>query len=145
MSGGAADADSDDEFVRRFEDSALASLSHEDHVRLAWRYLSERPLARVLQELPSKLRSFAAAKGCPDRYHETVTYAFIVLIHERLHAADGGTWAQFRRNNADLFERDFLFQFYERDTLRSAVARRVFVLPRPSRASTRPPIESHEL
>ena len=89
----------DDEFIARFEDGTLAneSFHHCDHVRVAFLYLSHYPALEALERFSTSLRRFAAANGKPDLYHETITWAFVLLIRERL--ARGGcrqAWPEFR-------------------------------------------------
>lgn len=96
---------SDDEFIARFEDCSLASESfhHRDHVRMAYLYLCRYPALEAVQRFSSALARFAEAKGKPTLYHETITWAFLFLIRERL-ARTGHTqrWSEFAESNADL-------------------------------------------
>lgn len=122
----------EDDLLAGFEDLTLAELAHADHVRLAWLYLRAGPLAQVLGELPDRLRRYATAKGAPQRYHATITWAFVIAIHERMQTGSGsaGDWASFAAAHPELFDRGFLRGYYADDTLSSALARQVFVLPR---------------
>jgi len=132
--GGAADLE-DDELVHAFETLTLAEgrFRHADHVRLAWIHLTRTSLADALARLSAGLRRVAAAHGAPDRYHETVTWAFVFLIHERMRR-DGSeaTWAEFAARHPELlrFEGGALFDHYEPSVLDSDEARRTFLLPR---------------
>lgn len=129
----------DDELVAGFESATLSSdaFRHADHVRLAWIYLRRMPLLKAIRTYRDGLRRFATAQGSAARYHETVTWAFLILINERLHAAGAGgkdlAWAEFASRNPDLmrWEDGALFQYYDPDVLKSEVARRIFVLPGP--------------
>src|SRR5262245_19145544 len=71
-------------FLRAFEDCTLPAelFDHREHVRLAWLYLRGAPLLVALDRFCRGLRRFAAAAGMPDRYHETITWAYLFLIHE---------------------------------------------------------------
>ena len=51
------------------------------------------------------IRRFAAAKGKAERYHETITVAYMLLIAERLDNMRGATWTEFADRNGDLLER----------------------------------------
>lgn len=128
---------SDDEFVAAFEDATLPeeAFKHADHVRLAWIYLRRMPLLDAIRLYGKGLREFASAHGAPGRYHETITWAFVILVNERLH--DSGrdlTWADFARDNPDLvrFKDGVFFRYYDPEVLESEVARATFVLPRPT-------------
>ena len=105
---------------------------HRQHVRMAWIYLRRLPLLEALERFSEGIRRFARLKGVPGLYHETITWAYLFLINERLR--DGGAaleWAEFARLNPDLlrWKGGLLEQLYSRQHLFSEKARRVFVLP----------------
>src|SRR5262245_44840403 len=95
----------DDELVEAFESGTLEEFPHESHVRVAWCYLKRDPILVALPRFRAALQRFAAGKGKPERYHETITVAFMLLIAERLGAARALDWEGFAARNADLFER----------------------------------------
>jgi hypothetical protein len=124
----------DREFVAAFEACVIANTEfrHADHVRLAWIYLSEHPLLEAIERFTASLRRFAAHHGVPSLYHETITWAYLLLIHERIQRAGApADWEAFRAANGDLFERrpSILERYYSPETLKSDIARRVFVFP----------------
>jgi hypothetical protein len=89
-----------------------------------------------LPRLQRTIRAYASSLGRPDRYHETITVAYLALIQQRIaERGDGGGWDDFRRENPELFERDLLLNFYSRSQLESGLARRMFLLPERSRHS----------
>jgi hypothetical protein len=92
----------------------------------------------AIQRFSSSLARFAAAKGKPGLYHETITWAFLLLIRERM-ARAGRTqrWSEFAANNADLMngEENILRKYYRDETLASELARCTFLFP--DRISTR--------
>lgn len=71
----------------------------------------------------------------PDKYHETITAAWMLLIADRMGDAPHSVWTEFARANADLLQREPspLARYYSRDTLSSERARRGFVMPRVAR------------
>jgi hypothetical protein len=124
----------DDEFIASFEDLGLAgeSFHHADHVRMAFLYLSRYPPLEALRRFSTSLARFAAAKGKPGLYHETITWAFLFLIRERM--ARGGsqqTWTQFSAGNGDLmsWKDNILKNYYRDETLSSELAKRTFLFP----------------
>ena len=122
------------DFVAAFEACAIAAedFHHADHVRLAWIYLGEHPLLEAIERFTKSLQRFARHYGVPGLYHETITWAYLLLIHERMQR-DGAPkdWESFRAANSDLFDRkpSILDRYYAPGTLNSDLARRVFVLP----------------
>lgn len=110
----------------------LASLDHATHVKLGWLYLRRDPLLIAIERFRSALRRYVTAHGHADRYHETITWAYLVIIQERMErqGRDQG-WGAFAAANPDLLAsgKRVLSAYYRPETLQSELARRVFVLP----------------
>jgi len=121
---------SDRELVQWMEECTLppAAFDHRAHVRLAWIYLRERPLLEALSHFIDTLRRYASSLGAAAKYHETITYAFVFLIHERMQRQDAETFDDFLEANADLLG-PILTRYYRAETLASDFAKRTFVLP----------------
>lgn len=121
-------------FVESFRDGTLdaGGFHHRDHVRLAFLVLRVEPLPAALETFSRGLRRLAASVGRPERYHETVTWALLLLIHEarQRHGPDR-TWEAFAADHPDLLEwpSPLLARIYREETLGSDFARRTFVLP----------------
>jgi hypothetical protein len=120
--------------VDAFERGAVdaASFHHREHVRVAWSYLGEFELAEAARRFTDALRRFTAANGAPQLYHATITWAYLVAIHDRMNREGAsGDWESFAAANEDLFawKPSFLDALYRPETLASDHARRVFVLP----------------
>jgi hypothetical protein len=77
------------------------------------------------------LKRFAAARGKSQLYSETVTHAYFFLIRERMARFAGSGWEEFARSNSDLltWKGGILSRYYQEATLRSDLARTVFVFP----------------
>jgi hypothetical protein len=120
----------DRELVQAFEDCTLPSeqFPHRAHVRLAWLYLREGPLLEALPRFAEGLKRYAASLGAATKYHETVTWAYLFLIHERMARTECATFEEFASANDDLFN-GILDQYYRKETLASDLARRTFVMP----------------
>ena len=126
--------ENDGDFLEAFENCSLpeGAFHHRDHVRLAWLYLRRLPPAAALAKFSDGLRRFAASIGKAGLYHETITWAYLLLIGERIERGGRGqTWAEFAAKNSDLltWKPSILDGYYSRETLASDLARRVFVLP----------------
>lgn len=125
---------SDDEFVAAFEDCTLPleSFRHADHVRMAFLYLGRYPLLEAIREFSASLLKFAVAYGKTNLYNETITWAYLLLIRERLaRAGRPQTWAEFSAGNADLLDwsNNILRKYYRDETLTSGLAKTTFVFP----------------
>lgn len=122
------------ELVARFEDCTLppADFHHEHHVRVAWEYLREEPTpVDALHRFATNLRRFAEHNGASMLYHETITWAYLALIHERMIRSATHDWMGFAEENGDLltWKPSILDRYYTSETLFSDLARRTFVLP----------------
>jgi hypothetical protein len=124
----------DQEFIDRFEACTLPAenFHHAQHVRVVWLYLHRYPLLETVVRFSESLKRFATANGKPNLYHETITWAYVFLIHERMTRNDQNhSWEDFAVENADLFDwkNSILKTYYSDETLRSERARRSFVFP----------------
>ncbi|MFZ0758856.1 MAG: hypothetical protein WAM69_02810 [Candidatus Sulfotelmatobacter sp.] len=121
------------ELIRCFENHTLPedSFHHADHVRLAFAYLCEYPVLQALEKFASALKRFAAAHGKTQLYNETITCAYLFLIRERMAYCEGADWEEFALRNPDLlaWKDGILSRYYRDSTLKSDLARKVFVLP----------------
>jgi hypothetical protein len=124
----------DDQFIASFEDCTLSRdlFHHADHVKMAFLYLRRYPALEALLRFSTALARFATANGRTGRYNETVTWAFLFLIRERMaRAGRDETWTEFVAGNADLldWENNILRKYYRAETMESALAKRVFLFP----------------
>jgi hypothetical protein len=124
---------SDQEFVHAFMAGTLPedSFHHRDHVRLVWLLLERSTVLETLAAVSEGLRRFAAAKGKPDRYHQTITWAFVFLIAARRALRPRATWEEFIAEHPDLltWQPSVLDRYYSPEVLGSDLARQIFLLP----------------
>ena len=129
----AADPLTDTELKARFLDTTLGTerFRHADHVRMAWLFVIEHGMPGALDRFPAALKQFDDAKGATGLYHATVTWAYLLLIHERQTRQPAAEWSAFAAANPDLltWKPSILDLFYTQDTLWSELARRTFVMP----------------
>lgn len=127
----------DDEIIEQFEQSRTpgGSFHHADHIRTAFAYLSRYSALEALQKFSDALQRFAAAQGKPSLYHETITWAYMFLIRERmLRTGRQPAWEEFAAANPDLLgwgreTGGILSRYYLPETLKSEAARTAFLLP----------------
>jgi hypothetical protein len=121
------------DLIFNFESNAVPedSFHHADHVRLAFAYLSEYPVLQALDKFCSALKRFATVHGKSQLYHETITHAYFFLIRERMVRRETSDWDEFARTNPDLFiwKDGILSRYYHEATLKSDLARTVFLFP----------------
>ena len=77
------------------------------------------------------IKRFADAKGATGLYHETITWAFLLLIAERQARQPAATWEAFAAAHAGLlvWKPSILQRNYSKELLASELARRTFVMP----------------
>ena len=124
----------DSEFLAAFEDGSMPEVGfhHVDHVRAAWLMLQQEAPAAALDRFSAALKRFAAARQKDGLYHETITWAYLLLVNERMERADRALgWEEFAASNPDLmtWRPSVLERYYTPETLGSDLARRAFVLP----------------
>ncbi len=127
----------DADLLDRFESLELRpdEFGHREHVRLAFAVLAVEPdLALAASRYRTGLRRFAAANGAHGKYHETITWAYLALIGERMYGrgyASSARAARRRTTTCSTTVRGALARCYDVASLTaSPVARAVFVLPR---------------
>jgi len=123
----------DEALLEAFVSTALPGdqFHHEQHVRVAWLFVRRHGMPAALGEFSEAIKRFAAAKGAHGLYHETITWAFLLIISERQVRQPASTWDDFSRANADLlsWKPSVLDRYYSKELLKSDVARRSFVMP----------------
>lgn len=106
------------------------SFDHEAHVYVGWLYLRQYPLLEAIRRYCEALRRLTAKLGVPGKYHETITWFFLVQIDGRCRLQDGNDWFDFRRRNPDLFRAGpLLAHYYSPELLGSEAAKQHFLLP----------------
>ena len=124
---------SNEELIQRFENDAIPdnSFHHADHVRLAFAYLCQYPVLQALEKFAAALQRFATARGKPRLYNETITHAYFFLIRERMARTERVDWEEFAHHNPDLlvWKDGILSRYYQEATLKSDLARTVFLFP----------------
>ena len=124
----------DEEFLAQFEEGTLPleSFRHPDHVKMAFLYLRKYPAIEALERFSASLARFARAHGKDNLYNETITWAYLLIIRERLaRAGRSQNWPEFLASNEDLMngKDSILKKYYREETLNSGFAKGTFVFP----------------
>ena len=119
--------------LERFIDTTLPAdqLHHRQHVEVAWLFVRKHGMPAALGEFSTAIKRFADAKGATGLYHETITWAFLLLIAERQARNPVQTWQEFEAANTDLlvWKPSVLERYYSKELLASDLARRTFLMP----------------
>src|ERR1700730_4717 len=123
-----------DQLIQQFEAGTTppGTFHHADNVRLAFEYLSRYSVLESLQRFSDALKRFAAAQQKPQLYQETITWAYLLLLRERIARASCVPQREgFAEHSADLlvWKGGVLTALYHQETLDSDLARHTFVLP----------------
>lgn len=124
-------------FIKAFEALNLdvAQFNHAAHVRLGWAYLNTCSMPEAIARFNGGLRAATIALGQEKKYHETISWFYMLLINERMalgkESLEPGDWYAFKAANPDLFSHKGgpVFEYYTKATITSDIARTSFVLP----------------
>jgi hypothetical protein len=111
----------------------VETFDHAAHVCVAWQYVLRYDLVEAIVRYRDTLKRLTASIGMPGKYHETITWFFIILVAERARVAPRQSWEAFCEANPDLFSREpgIIHAYYPESRLLSSEARRHFLLPAP--------------
>lgn len=121
------------DFLEALENGSLpeSEFTHRNHLRAGWLYLERHPLPEAAMACALAIQKYATGAGAPDKFHLTLTLAFMHIIADlrAVHPADD--WEAFLAVCPDL-QRDakaLIAQHYSESLLASEQARRTFVPP----------------
>ena len=121
------------ELLDRFVDTTLPAdqFHHQQHVQVAWLFVRAHGMPAALAEFSAAIKRFAEAKGATGLYHETITWAFVLLIADRQARHPVETWPEFEAANPELltWQPSILNRYYSKELLASDLARRTFLMP----------------
>jgi hypothetical protein len=122
----------DQEFVRAFEACELAndSFHHQDHIWLAWIYLRRYGELEARRRMAGAIRKFAAQHGKSDKYHETITVAWLRLVRSAIARVPLNTsFDELTIASPELLDKRIIEKFYSTAALSSEAARTAWVEP----------------
>lgn len=110
-----------------------ARFNHRLHLSLAWAYLQRGGFPEGAVSFRKHLHAYVAKVGAGGKYHETVTWAYMVLLNEELslRSPPGESFDAMIQRRPDLLDHrnGALARRYPRSQLDLPEARRVFLLP----------------
>jgi len=123
---------SDEALVEEFESCRLpaAQFHHADHIRLAWIYLGRMSEDEATARIEESIRRFAAHNGVSQKYHHTITLAWMRLVAEsRRSTPEAGGFGAFTERHPELFDMKTVNQYYSAEHLASRDAKSGWVEP----------------
>jgi hypothetical protein len=122
----------DNEFAASVESGRYPNdqFKHPHHIRLAWIYLRRYGTTGAEERMTATIRRFARNCGHEEKYHETMTRAWLRLVAVAQYLTpEVATFDDFIARHGWLLDRGALSPFYTRDCLSSGVARHGWVEP----------------
>jgi N-formylglutamate deformylase len=123
-----------DPLVSAFETAAVdpTRFGHREHLYVAWCYLRALPVEDALARYVRHLRQLTCALGVPEKFHATMTWAYVVLVHDAMERSPGVSFDSLLARNPALLDHQTgaLYAHYGRAELDAEDARHRFVLPR---------------
>lgn len=117
----------DDEFLAAFHACTLdpTLFRHGDHLRLAWLYVHRGPLEEAVLRVRTEIKAFAASHGASQKFHETMTEAWVRLIATHSESS----FENFIKENESRLNGALLHRFWSPEVLASDEARVAWVPP----------------
>ena len=118
-----------------FESGTLdpAQFDHRLHLAIAWAYLQRDGFPDGALRFRKHLKTYVAKVGAEGKYHETITWVYIVLLNEELslRSPRGEAFDAMIQRRPDLLDHrnGAITRCYSKSQLDSPDARRVFLLP----------------
>jgi len=123
---------SDEDFLRAFEDLSFPAelFHHREHLRVAWLYLQSSDASRAAERMAGGIRRFASHHGATQKYHHTLTMAWMRLVASTLvETTEKSTFEQFMAAHPELSDKNLFAKYYSNELLQSAAAREGWVEP----------------
>ena len=123
------------DMMAAFESGTLdpAQFNHRLHLSVAWSYLQRDGFPEGALRFRQHLKAYVAKVGAEGKYHETITWAYLVLLNEEmsLRSPPGEAFDAMIQRRPDLLDHrnGAVAHCYSKSQLDLPDARRVFLLP----------------
>ncbi len=110
----------------------VGGFDHRRHIQAAFTWLTLHEFETAVSRAEAALEGLATRMGLSDRYHATITRAYMLLVSERMRRPNApAEWPEFADAFPDLFEWNpgLIDRHYSRERRDSATARATFVEP----------------
>jgi len=118
--------------MRTFEELAATAggpFDHRAHVHVTWLAVREAGMPAAITLVSDGLRRTARYAGAPQKYHATMSRAWVQLVAYHLAQHPGADFPAFARANPELLDKRLLSRFYRSSTLAGPAARAGWVEP----------------
>lgn len=108
---------------------APQDFDHRAHIAVAFEALREDDFFTASKRIADGLKRLTIAAGVPEKFHATITQAYMSAIAEAMHATPAEDAEAFLAQNEDLMKGAFLKERFSAACLSSDLARKVALLP----------------
>jgi hypothetical protein len=122
----------DQDFCEAFESLKIPNeiFRHREHIRLGWIYSCHFPEDQALARIVQGIRAFAKHHGHADKYHHTITVAWMRLVgHAVRSEPPAPDFRTFASTQAQLLNPRLLEDYYSKARLQSNAARHNWLDP----------------
>ena len=102
---------------------------HSEHLEVAWSFLASHSLEDATRRTVSTIRHVAMLHGASDRYHDTITKAWVRLVAVHMSRDRSDSFDEFIAQNGGLLDPGLLERHYSSTALRSPAARQHWIEP----------------
>jgi hypothetical protein len=102
---------------------------HREHVQLTWLAVRRCGVPAAIGLVSAGIQSTARYAGAPQKYHATVSRAWVELVGHHAAERDDRDFAEFAEHHSALLDKRLLTRFYRPATLASPAARAGWVEP----------------
>ena len=102
---------------------------HRQHVRLTWLAVRRHGTVKTIDLISDGIRRTSRYAGKPQKYHATVSRAWVELVGHHADASATTDFDSFAAQNPALLDKRLLSRFYRASTLAGADARSGWVEP----------------
>ncbi|WP_329376199.1 hypothetical protein OG625_01670 [Streptomyces sp. NBC_01351] len=109
--------------------ASAGRFGHREHVHLTWLAVRRFGGPEALRLLDEGIRRTATEAGVPEKYHATVTRAWVELVAHHTGPDGGEDFPAFADHHPDLLDKHLLERFYCPGTLAAPHARTAWTEP----------------
>ena len=102
---------------------------HRQHVQLTWLAVRRYGMPAAIRLVSDGIRRTARYAGAPQKYHETISRAWVELVAHHTGQDPAADFDTFAARNPALLDKRLLTRFYRSTTLAGAAARSGWVEP----------------
>jgi hypothetical protein len=106
-----------------------AHFGHREHVQVTWLAVRAAGADRAVTIISEGIKRTARYAGRPQKFHATVSRAWVALVAHQLAAHPGDDFDEFIQRSPDLLDKRLLTRFYHSRTLAGPAARIGWVEP----------------